>query len=328
MEITLPDGSVKQFDAPVTGLEIAESIGAGLRKAAVAIEVNGIQQDLSEPISESCDVSILTTSSAGGLDVMRHTLAAQVLARACRELFPGCKLAIGPTIDWGFYYDIEFERSLTLEDLTVIEERMNQIVDEKNGITRTMMPREDAIELFRGRGEPYKVEIIEGTEGQESFPIYVQEGTDFVDLCRGPHLPSLDKVGAFKLTKLAGAYWRGDSNNTMLTRIYGTAWASKKELRKYLHQLEEAEKRDHRKLGRELSLFHMQEEAPGQVFWHHKGWTVFLELQEYIRSKLRPLAYQEVNTPQIISSSLYEKSGHWDKFGTGNMFITEPMEGR
>ena len=326
MQITLPDGTVKEFNAPATGFDVAASIGEGLLRAAVAIEVNGEEQDLSEVIEQDAAVSILTTRTPAGLDIMRHTITAQVLARACRELFRGCKLAIGPTIENGFYYDIEFDRALTTEDLPVIEKRMKEIIAKKHPIVRRMVPRDEVLEMFRSRDEPYKMEIVTDTPDQEHFPIYFQEESDFVDLCRGPHLPNLDRIGAFKLTKLAGAYWRGDNKNKMLTRIYGTAWSSKKELRQYLHNLEEAEKRDHRKLAKQLDLFHFQEDAVGQVFWHHKGWTIFLALQDYIREKLRRYDYEEVNTPQIVSSSLYEKSGHWDKFGTDNMFITDAYD--
>jgi threonyl-tRNA synthetase len=326
MQITLPDGSVREFPHPVTGAELAGSIGAGLLRAAIAVEVNGHEQDLSEPITEDSQVSILTVRQEAGLDVMRHTIAAQVLARATREMFPGSKLAIGPTIENGFYYDVEFDRPLSEEDLPKIEAHMKGIVKGKNPIVMRRLPKAEAIQLFKDRDEPYKVEIIESAEGQDEFQIYFQEGSDFVDLCRGPHLPNLGLVGAFKLTKVAGAYWRGDNNNKMLTRIYGTAWPDKKALKRHLLALAEAEKRDHRKLGAQLDLFHMQEEAIGQVFWHHKGWTVFLKLQEYIREKLRPLHYEEVNTPQIVSKVMYDKSGHWDKFGTKNMFITEAYD--
>jgi threonyl-tRNA synthetase len=326
MQITLPDGSVKAFEGPVTGFDVAESIGPGLLKAAVAIEVEGREQDMSVPITADAAVSLLTVRSEAGLDVMRHTIAAQVLARATRELFPGSKLAIGPTIEHGFYYDIEFERSLSEDDFPKIEARMKEIVSGKHPIVMRKVPRDEAVALFQERNEPYKVEIIEGAPDQEAFQLYFQEGSDFVDLCRGPHLANLSQVGAFKLTKVAGAYWRGDSNNKMLTRIYGTAWSNKKEMRKHLRRLEEAEKRDHRKLAAQLDLFHLQEEAVGQIFWHHNGWVLFLKLQEYIREKLRTMNYQEVNTPQIVSNVLFKKSGHWDKFGTKNMFITEAYD--
>jgi threonyl-tRNA synthetase len=326
MQITLPDGSIKSFDGPVTGFDVAESIGPGLLRAAVAIEVDGREQDLSVPIEVDSAVSILTVRNPAGLDVMRHTIAAQVLARATRDLFPGSRLAIGPTIENGFYYDVEFDRPLSEDDLPKIEERMKAIVAEKNPIEMRLLSRDDAIRLFAERDEPYKVEIIEGSADQDQFQIYFQQGTDFVDLCRGPHLANLGQVGAFKLTKVAGAYWRGDSENKMLTRIYGTAWGDRKQLKRHLRALEEAEKRDHRKLGAQLDLFHLQEEAIGQVFWHHKGWVLFRSLQAYIREKLRSLDYQEVNTPLIISNKMYKKSGHWDKFGTGNMFITEAYD--
>jgi threonyl-tRNA synthetase len=326
VQITLPDGSIRSFDGPVTGGELAASIGPGLAKAAVAVEVDGVELDLSIPVTADAHVSILTTRTPQGLDVMRHTLAAQVLARALREMYPGCKLAIGPTIETGFYYDVELPTALSVDDLPKIEQRMREIVNKKAEISRRMVPRAEAIQMFHDRNEPYKVDIIERTEGQDEFQIYFQEGTDFIDLCRGPHLPSLDRVGAFKLTKVAGAYWRGDSDNTMLTRVYGTAFANKKELKQHLHALAEAEKRDHRKLAKQLDLFHFQEDAVGQVFWHRNGWVLFTQLQEYIREKLRRHDYQEVNTPQIISRSLYEKSGHWDKFGTKNMFITQAYD--
>ncbi|MBM75760.1 MAG: threonine--tRNA ligase [Proteobacteria bacterium] len=323
MQVRLPDGSVREYDGVVTGLDVAMSIGPGLARAAVATKVNGELQDLSIPIADQSLVSIVTLRDPDGLDIMRHTLTAQVLARAVKELYPGCKLAIGPTIDNGFYYDVEFEQTLGIDELPQIEAKMKQIISQKNNIVRKMTPRSEAISLFKQRNEPYKVDIIERTPEQEEFPIYHQEGSDFVDLCRGPHVPNLDRIGVFKLTKLAGAYWRGDSKNKMITRIYGTAFANKKELKQHLRMLEEAEKRDHRKLGKQLSLFHLQEEAVGQVFWHHKGWVIFTQLQEYIREKLRRYDYQEVNTPKIVSNVLYRKSGHWDKFGTGNMFITE-----
>lgn len=326
MNITLPDGTEKQFEGPITGFQLAESIGPGLLKAAVAVEVDGVQQDLSELILEDCEVSILTVRTEAGLEIMRHTIAAQVLARAVRELYPGAKLAIGPTIEHGFYYDVEFERSLSEDDFPKIEEKMKAIVAEKNPIRMRRLDRKDAVQLFRDRNEPYKVDIIERADGQDQFQIYFQEGTEFVDLCRGPHVPNLSHIGAFKLTKVAGAYWRGDSDNKMLTRIYGTAFGHRKELKKHIRRLEEAEKRDHRKLGAQLDLFHIQEEAVGQVFWHRNGWILFMKLQEYVREKLRRYSYEEVNTPQIISNVLYKKSGHWGKFGTNNMFITEAYD--
>jgi len=320
MQITLPDGSTKNFDGPVTGFQVAESIGAGLLRAAVAINVNGQDQDLSVSITEDAKVSILTVRDEAGLDVMRHTIAAQVLARAAREMFPGSKLAIGPTIDHGFYYDIEFKRPISEEELPDIEKRMAEIAQEKNPITMRKLPRAEAIQLFKDRNEPYKVAIIEGAEGQTDFQIYFQEGTDFVDLCRGPHLPNLSQIGAFKLTKVAGAYWRGDSNNQMLTRIYGTAWPDKKSLKKHLHALQEAEKRDHRVLGKQLDLVMFHEYAPGCPFFLPKGEVLYHELSEAMRSLLVDKGgYVAVRTPQMFDSKLWKTSGHWEHYAD-NMF--------
>ena len=320
MEITLPDGTIKTFAGPITGTELAESIGPGLLRAAVAINVNGNEQDLSASISGDAKVSILTLRDAAGLDVMRHTIAAQVLARATRELFPGSKLAIGPTIEHGFYYDIEFNRPISEEDLPGIEKRMLEIIQEKNAISMRKLPRAEAVQLFKDRNEPYKVAIIEGTDDQELFQIYFQDGTDFVDLCRGPHLPSLGQVGAFKLTKVAGAYWRGDSNNQMLTRIYGTAWPDKKTLKKHLHAIEEAAKRDHRVLGKQLDLIMFHEYAPGCPFFLPKGEVLYHELSEAMRSLLVDQGgYVAVRTPQIFDSKLWKTSGHWDHYAD-NMF--------
>ena len=327
MQITLPDGSIRTFDGPTTGAQIAESIGPGLLRAAVAISVNGHEQDLSVPIAEDAAVSILTLRDEAGLDVMRHTIAAQVLARATRELFPGSKLAIGPTIANGFYYDVEFNAPITDADLERIEEKMKSIIAEENRITMRRLPRAEAIALFAERDEPYKVDIIERTEGQEDFQIYFQDGTDFVDLCRGPHLPSLSQVGAFKLTKLAGAYWRGDSNNKMLTRIYGTAWPDKKALKKHLHALAEAEKRDHRVLGKQLDLIMFHEYAPGAPFFLPKGEILYHELSEAMRSLLVGKGgYVAVRTPQMFDSKLWKTSGHWDHYAD-NMFSFGADEG-
>ena len=331
MKITLPDGSEKVFEADeVNGFDVAKSISNKLRKKAVAVVVNGVEQDLCLPIDDNASVRVLTTQDPEGIDVMRHTLTAQVLARAIQDEFPGSKLAIGPTIENGFYYDFESPNPITIDDLSKIESRMHKILDEHSTITRIATPRTEAIQAFVDRNEDYKIEIIEGTgDSQESFPLYHQGESGFLDLCRGPHLPTLDLIpkDAFKLTKIAGAYWRGDANNKMLTRVYGVAFATKKELKAHLNMLEEAEKRDHRKLGQQLDLFHFQEEAIGQIFWHHKGWTIFTQLQTYIREKLRRYDYEEVNTPRIVSQKLYERSGHWDKFGTDNMFITEAYGG-
>ena len=327
MQITLPDGSIRTFDGPTTGAQIAESIGPGLLRAAVAISVDGHEQDLSVPIAEDAAVNILTLRDEAGLDVMRHTIAAQVLARATRELFPGSKLAIGPTIAHGFYYDVEFNAPITDADLERIEEKMKSIIAEENRITMRRLPRAEAIALFTERDEPYKVDIIERTEGQEDFQIYFQDGTDFVDLCRGPHLPSLSQVGAFKLTKLAGAYWRGDNNNKMLTRIYGTAWPDKKALKKHLNALAEAEKRDHRVLGKQLDLIMFHEYAPGAPFFLPKGEILYHELSEAMRSLLVDKGgYVAVRTPQMFDSKLWKTSGHWDHYAD-NMFSFGADEG-
>jgi threonyl-tRNA synthetase len=328
LTITLPDGSTREFDGPITGFQLAESIGAGLAKAALAVKVDGAQRDLDQPIERDASVSILTAKDAEGLEIMRHTLTAQVLALALKELWPDAKLAIGPTIEHGFYYDIDLEHRLVPEDLPAIEKKMAEILARKNPVRREMHSFDDAITFFNGRGESYKAELVEiakekddGTNGQVS--LYRQgEGDDaFVDLCYGPHVPSLGHIthNGFKLTKLAGAYWRGDSKNKMLQRIYGGACADKKQLAAHLTMLEEAEKRDHRRLGREMDLFHIQEEAQGQIFWHDKGWTLYRLLEDYIRRKIRAGGYTEVKTPSLVDRSLWEKSGHWEKF-RDNMF--------
>ncbi len=327
MRVVLPDGSVKEFNSQVNGQEIAQSIGPGLAKSAVAIKVNGELKDLSDPVADQAQISILTQTDEEGLDIMRHTLTAQVLARAVKNLYPSAKLAIGPTVKDGFYYDIAFEKPISSDDLPAIEDEMRKIVKEGHAIQKKLYSKDDAIKLFRDRGEDYKIKIIEGVTDQDQFQIYHQDGTDFIDLCRGPHLPSLAKIGAFKLLKIAGAYWRGDSDNEMLTRIYGTAWRSEKELAAYLHQVEEAEKRDHRKISREMDLLHFQGETPGQVFWHNKGWTIYKELENYIRAKLRAQDYEEVNTPRVINKDLFVKSGHWEKFGTDEMFVINAYDG-
>mgnify|MGYP001199074839 CR=1 FL=1 len=275
MRVMLPDGSVKEVAQGVTGAEVAMGIGAGLAKASVAIKVNGVQRDLTDSITEDANVALLTLNDEEGLDVMRHTVAAQVLARAVKNLYPEAKLAIGPTIKDGFYYDVAFTTPISTTDLEGIEAEMTRIVKTGNPIIKEIHSRDEAIAMFKERGEDYKVSIIEDSDEGDEFQIYKQADTGFIDLCRGPHLPSLANVGAFKLLKVAGAYWRGDSDNEMLTRIYGTAWGDKKQLKAYLHRLEEAEKRDHRKLARRLDLFHMQEEAPGMVFWHPKGWQIW-----------------------------------------------------
>ncbi len=322
MNITLPDGSVRDLKPGSTGLDLANDIGPGLAKAAIAVSVNGIQKDLSDPINEDSEVSIITLDSEDGLEIMRHTLTAQVLARAVQNLYPGTKLAIGPTIKDGFYYDFEFKKPISPDDLEKIEKEMVKIINSKSSITKKLYSKKDAIAVFKSKKETYKESIIEESEQSDDFQLYYQDDNEFVDLCRGPHLPSLKHIGSFKLTKLAGAYWKGDSKNKMLTRIYGTAWKNDKDLKAYLHSLEEAEKRDHRKLGKEMSLFHFQEEAPGMVFWHPNGWTIYRLLEDFIREKLSEYGYQEIRTPQVVDRKLWEASGHWDKYRE-NMFITE-----
>ncbi len=320
--ITLPDGSKKQAQSGVTGAEIAGMIGAGLAKAALAFEVNGEKRDLSDSVCEDSNISIFTIDSDEGLEIMRHTVAAQVLARAIKNLYPSAKLAIGPTIDDGFYYDFFCDNTVSIDDLPKIEKEMEKIVASKELIQKTVHSKNDAIKGFTALDEPYKVKIIEDSGQESDFQIYNQGDTGFIDLCRGPHLPSLDKVGSFKLTKISGAYWKGDSNNEMLTRVYGTAWKNDKDLSKYLTLLEEAEKRDHRKLAKQMDLFHLQEEAPGMVFWHPKGWSVYVALQNYIRKKQIANGYDEINTPLVVDRKLWEASGHWDKYRE-HMFITE-----
>jgi len=320
--ITLPDGTQKQAPVGISGSEIANMIGAGLAKAAIAFEVNGEQRDLSDTVSEDSNISIYTIDSYEGLEIMRHTVAAQVLARAIKNLYPSAKLAIGPTIENGFYYDFLSDEKVSIDDLPKIEKEMEKIVASKSEIVKTIHSKKEAIKSFADIDEEYKVKIIEDSLQEDNFQLYEQGDSGFIDLCRGPHLPSLDKVGAFKLTKIAGAYWKGDSKNEMLSRIYGTAWKNKKDLQKYLNLLEEAEKRDHRKLAKEMDLFHLQEEAPGMVFWHPKGWSTYITLQNYIRNKQIAHGYQEINTPLVVDRKLWEASGHWDKYRE-HMFITE-----
>lgn len=328
--LTLPDGTQRNYQAGVTGQEVAESIGAGLAKAAIAVKIDGVQRDLTEPMHADCSFAILTLKDEEGLDVMRHTTTAQVLSLAIKELWPDAKLAIGPTIDYGFYYDIDLDYKITPEDLPKIEKKMNEILDRKATVRREMWDRAEAIAMFKGRGEDYKAEIIENAAEDDTTEIgkvslYRQgEGDDaFIDLCYGPHVTNTAKISrAFTLTKLAGAYWRGDSKNKMLQRIYGISFPSDKELKAHLTMLEEAEKRDHRKLGREMDLFHIQEEAQGQIFWHDKGWTLYRELEDYIRRKIRKDGYIEVKTPLLVDRTLWEKSGHWEKFRE-NMFTVE-----
>ena len=322
MKLTLPDNSVRELPKGSSGYDLANDIGAGLAKAAVAIEVDGMHQDLHDSIEKDSTVSIITIDSEAGLEIMRHTLTAQVLARALKNIYPKSSLAIGPTIDNGFYYDIETDESISIDDLNRIEDEMHKIIESKSSITKKLMSKKEALSIFKSLNEPYKQTIINEAEQQEDFQLYYQDDDKFVDLCRGPHLPSLSFIGPFKLTKVSGAYWKGDSNNKMLTRIYGTAWNNEKELKKYLSDIEEAKKRDHRKLGKEMDLFHFQDEAPGMVFWHPYGWTIYRQLQNFIRERLDKYDYKEINTPLVVDRKLWEASGHWDKYRE-NMFITE-----
>ena len=323
--ITFPDGRNKKYQSGVTGIEIAGDISESLKKKAVAILVDNQQKDLTDPIEEDSKVSIITLNDNDGLEIMRHTLTAQVLARAIKNLYPGAKLAIGPTIDDGFYYDILFKKPISIEDFPEIEKEMLKIIKDGANINKTIKSRKEAISLFDELSEPYKVNIIEESKQENNFQIYHQQNTDFYDLCRGPHLPNLKHIGVFKLTKLAGAYWRGDAKNEMLQRIYGTAWRNEKELKNYLKLIEEAEKRDHRKLGKEMDLFHFQDDAPGSVFWHSKGWNIFKKLIDYMRRKQELNGYNEISTPTVLDRSLWEKSGHWEKFQE-NMYLAQTKD--
>ena len=325
--ITFPDGRNKNYDDGVTGIDIAQDISQSLKKKAIAILVNDQEKDLIDPIGEDSVVSIITLKDEIGLDIMRHTLTAQVLARAIKNLYPSSKLAIGPTIENGFYYDVLFEKPISIEDFPAIEEEMKKIVKTGGNIEKSHKSKQDAITLFDQLSEPYKSKIIKESDQNDDFQIYHQENTDFYDLCRGPHLPNLRHIGAFKLTKLAGAYWKGDSNNEMLQRIYGTAWRDEKELNQYLMFIEEAEKRDHRKIGKELDFFHFQEDAPGAVFWHQNGWIIFNKLIDYMRTKQEKNGYVEISSPTVLDRSLWEKSGHWEKFKE-NMYIAKTKEDR
>ena len=322
MNITLPDKSVRELPEGSTGYDLAKDIGPGLAKSAVAVIIDGEKKDLCDVLPENSEVSIITIDSDDGLEIMRHTLTAQVLAKALKNLYPDSHLAIGPTIDDGFYYDVETKKSISVDDLSDIEKEMQNIVKSKSSITKKLFSKKDALKVFKNLKEPYKESIISESDQKEDFQLYYQDNDNFVDLCRGPHLPSLSFIGSFKLTKISGAYWKGDSKNKMLTRIYGTAWNTEKELNNYLTAIDEAEKRDHRKLGKEMDLFHFQEEAPGMVFWHPYGWTIYRQLQNYVRERLEENDYLEINTPQVVDRKLWEASGHWDKYRE-NMFITE-----
>lgn len=317
--IRLPDGSIRQFDHTLTAYDVAASIGQGLAKAAIAARVDGVLVDLSYELDRDCELALLTDKDPQSLEVVRHSTA-HLLAQAVKQLFPSAQVTIGPVIEDGFYYDFAFERPFTPEDLVQIEAKMQELVKANYPVTRRILSREEAITYFRELGEQYKAEIIEGIPTQEALSLYRQG--DFEDLCRGPHVPSTGHIKAFKLTKLAGAYWRGDARNEMLQRIYGTAWLDKKALAAYLHRIEEAEKRDHRKLGKTLDLFHFQDIAPGMVFWHAKGWQIYQILEQDMRTRLKSYGYQEIKTPQLVDRSLWERSGHWENFHE-EMFITE-----
>ena len=316
--VRLPDGSERNFDNPVTVAEVAASIGAGLARAALAGKVNGQLVDTSYLIEKNIDLAIITDKDPEGLDVVRHSTA-HLLAQAVKELFPDAQVTIGPVIEDGFYYDFSYKRPFTPEDLAAIEKKMAEIAKRDLKVERKVLERSDAIRFFMNLGEHYKAQIIESIPGDEDVSLYTQG--EFTDLCRGPHVPSTGKLKVFKLMKLAGAYWRGDSRNEMLQRVYGTAWTKKEDQEAYLHRLEEAEKRDHRKLGKFLDFFHIQEEAPGMVFWHPNGWEIWQQIEQYMRRKLVEHGYQEVRTPQVMDKALWEKSGHWENYRE-NMFTT------
>jgi threonyl-tRNA synthetase len=319
LNVRLPDGSVRQFDGPVTVGQVAANIGTGLAKAALAGKVDGKVVDTSHLIEQDAELAIITDKDAEGLDVIRHSTA-HLLAYAVKELFPDAQVTIGPVIENGFYYDFAYKRPFTPEDLQAIEKKMAELAKKDEPVSRKVLPRDEAVAYFKSIGEAYKAELIAAIPAGEDVSLYT-EGK-FTDLCRGPHVPSTGKLKVFKLMKLAGAYWRGDSRNEMLQRVYGTAWARKEDQEQYLHMLEEAEKRDHRKLGKQLDLFHFQEEAPGLIFWHPKGWTVWQQVEQYMREKYRSNGYNEVKAPQILDVTLWQKTGHWDNYRE-NMFTTE-----
>ncbi len=323
ISVTLPDGSQRQFDHPVSIFDVANDIGAGLARAALAGKVNGELVDTTHIIDQDADVAIITERDDEGLDIIRHSTS-HLMAQAVKQLFPEAQVTIGPVIEDGFYYDFSYAPGFTPEDLASIEKRMKEIVKQDIPVVREEVSREAGIELFREMGEDYKAEILEDIPKGETLSLYRQD--DFIDLCRGPHVPSTGKLKAFKLMKLAGAYWRGNSDNEMLQRVYGTAWKDKKALKQYIFRLEEAEKRDHRKIAKNLDLFHLQEEAPGMIFWHDNGWRIYREVENYIRDVLQQNDYQEVRTPQVVDRSLWEKSGHWDKFG--DMIFTTETDNR
>lgn len=316
--ITLPDGSQRPFDKPVTVAEVAQSIGAGLAKATIAGRVDGQLRDASDLIEQDANLQIITAKDEEGLEIIRHSCA-HLVGHAVKQLFPTAKMVIGPVIDEGFYYDIAFERPFTLDDLSAIETRMRELIDHDYDVIKKMTPRAEVIEVFKARGEEYKLRLIDDMPEEQAMGLYYHE--EYVDMCRGPHVPNTRFLKAFKLTKLSGAYWRGDAKNEQLQRIYGTAWADKKQLAAYIQRIEEAEKRDHRRIGKQLDLFHLQEEAPGMVFWHANGWTVYQVLEQYMRKVQREHGYQEIKTPQVVDRILWERSGHWSNYAE-NMFTT------
>ena len=318
LNITLPDGSVRQYESPVTVAQIAASIGAGLAKATVAGKVNGKLVDACDPIAEDSTVQIITPKDQEGVEIIRHSCA-HLVGHAVKQLYPNAKMVIGPVIEEGFYYDIATEKPFTPEDVAAIEARMKELIAQDYDVIKIMTPRAETIKIFQDRGEEYKLRLIEDMPEVEAMGMYHHQ--EYVDMCRGPHVPNTRFLKNFKLTKLAGAYWRGDSNNEMLQRIYGTAWATKDELKAYIQRIEEAEKRDHRKLGKQLDLFHLQDEAPGMVFWHPKGWALWQSIEQHMRKELNAAGYKEVKTPQIMDKTFWEKSGHWDNY-KDNMFVT------
>ena len=319
INITLPDGSIRQYESPVTVAQIAASIGSGLAKATVAGKVNGVLRDACDPITEDAAVQIITPKDPEGVEIIRHSCA-HLVGHAVKQLYPNAKMVIGPVIEDGFYYDIATDKPFTPEDVAAIEARMKELINQNYDVIKVMTPRAQTIQTFQERGEEYKLRLIEDMPDVQEMGLYHHQ--EYVDMCRGPHVPNTRFLKNFKLTKLAGAYWRGDSNNEMLQRIYGTAWASKEELAAYIQRIEEAEKRDHRKLGRQLDLFHLQDEAPGMVFWHPRGWTLWQIIEQHMRRELDAAGYREVKTPQILDKTFWEKSGHWENY-KDNMFTTQ-----
>ena len=320
INITLPDGSIRQYESPVTVAQIAASIGSGLAKATVAGKVNGILRDASDPINEDARVQIITPKDQEGVEIIRHSCA-HLVGHAVKQLFPNVKMVIGPVIEDGFYYDIFSEKPFTPEDIAAIETRMKELINQDYDVIKKMTPRAEVVEIFKQRGEDYKLRLIDDmADDITAMGMYYHQ--EYVDMCRGPHVPNTRFLKNFKLTKVSGAYWRGDSNNEQLQRIYGTAWASKDELKAYITRIEEAEKRDHRKLGKQLDLFHLQDEAPGMVFWHPRGWTLWQVIEQHMRRELSAAGYQEVKTPQILDKTFWEKSGHWANY-KDNMFTTQ-----